>query len=249
MIITNKFNLPEVYVRAVVNDGYDSGGSDFTATSLETPPRAYALMAQFKDQLEVDASSRVASIIGQGMHHIAERAARPGLDLCEKRLFASIEVDGVVYKISAQLDLFETDTGALYDWKSTKSYAFHKKAGGGKKPEWISQLNVGAWILKHNSYEAKSLTIIALLKDWNKREAGSTGYPISEVIAVPLPLWTFDETSKYIENRIRLLVAAKKELPKCSAKDAWGGNRCAQYCDASSVCEQWKKALSMGLME
>lgn len=248
MKLTNKLNLPDVYVRAAENDPYSRGDSDFTATSLETPPRAYALMEKFKDQVEVDASSRVASIIGQGMHHIAERAARPGIDLCEKRLFGSIEVDGKVYKISAQLDLFETDSCALYDWKTTKAYAFHKKAGGGKKPEWISQLNVGAWVLKYNGYEAKSLNIIALLKDWDRREASSSGYPSSEVIAVPLPIWTFEETSKYIEDRIRLFVSAKTNLPRCSSKDNWNGRRCDGWCDPGSVCEQYQSSKKTGLI-
>lgn len=249
MKITNVRNLPEAFVRAVINDPYNNGGSDFSATSLDQPARVSALLAKYKDQLEVDASSKVAVIIGQGAHTIAERAARPGIDITEKRYFAKFTVNGVGYTVSAQIDLFETDTCGLYDWKTTKAYAFHKKAGGGQKPEWITQMNVGAEIMRRNDIIPKSLTIIAMLKDWNKREVLASGYPSSEVIAVSLPMWTSEKVNEYILKRIEAHIAARKELPKCSTSETWSGRRCADYCDASSVCLQWQEAKKTGLIE
>jgi hypothetical protein len=247
---TNKYGLPEAFVRAVVNDPYSKGESDFSATGLANPPRASALIEKFYDQIEVDVTSRVAAIIGQGSHSIAERAARPNIDICEKRFFAKIEVDGETYTISAQVDLFETDSHTLHDWKTTKAYAFSKKAGSGKKPEWIEQLNIGAWILSKQpeQYIVKKLSIIAMLKDWSKREAGSAGMPESEVLAVELPMWAPDVTEAHIKARVRAHVAARKELPTCGPKEHWGGNRCGQWCDASSVCEQYKDSLKSGLI-
>lgn len=249
MKYTNKYGLPEAFVRAVVNDPYDNGGADFSSTGLANPPRATALIEQNKETLEIDVTTRVATIIGQGSHSVAERAARPGIDLCEERISATFEVDGKIYKVSAGLDLYETDTGALMDWKTTKAYAFSKKAGSGKKPEWIEQLNIGAELLRRNGHSPKTLTIIAMLKDWNKREAGSAGMPESEVLAVELPMWTSEETVKHIEARIRLHVAARSHLPECSSRETWGGNRCGQWCDASSVCEQYKEMLKTGLSQ
>lgn len=248
MKYSNKYGLPQVFVRAVENDPYDKGESDFSATGLAEPPRASALKAQFKDELLVDVSSRVASIIGQGTHSIAERAARPNLDLCEDRLFAEFTVDGVKYIVSAQLDLFEKDTGNLYDWKTTKAYAFSKKAGSGKKPEWIQQLNVGAELLRRNGFEPKALFIIALLKDWNKREAGGS-HPESEVVSVELPMWEPLQTEIYIEERIRAHVKARAALPDCTPKETWGGNRCGQWCDANTVCTQYQEQIKTGLLK
>lgn len=245
---TNKYGLPEAFVRAVLNDPYDKGESDFSSTGLANPPRATALLKQFSDQVEVDVTSRVAAIIGQGSHIIAERAARPGIDLCEERLFAKFTVDGIEYTVSAQVDLYAQDTGTLMDWKTTKAYAFSKKAGSGKKPEWIEQLNIGAELLRRNGHQPRALQIIAMLKDWNKREAGSAGMPESEVLCVDLPMWESAKTVEHIENRIRLHVAALKELPTCGPKEHWGGNRCGQWCDASSVCEQYKESLKTGLI-
>lgn len=250
MKYVNKYGLPEAFVRAVVNDPYTPGEkADFSTTGLQTPARAAALIREHKDKLEVDVSTRVASIIGQGSHSVAERAARPDLDICEKRFYADFNVDGKVYKLSGQVDLYEKDTKTLLDWKTTKAYAFSKKAGSGKKPEWIAQANVNALLMGRNGYEVKSLQIIAMLKDWDKREAArGNGYPASEVVAVDLPMWSENITLGYIYSRIQALVAARESLPMCTAQETWGGNRCGQWCDAASVCSQYQEALKTGLL-
>jgi hypothetical protein len=244
---SNKYNLPLAFVRAVENDPYTRGDSDFSATGLAEPPRASALKVLFRDELVVDVSSRVASIIGQGTHTIAERAARPNIDICEKRFFSTFSVDGRDYVISGQIDLYETDTCNLMDWKTTKAYAFSSKAGNGQKPEWIEQLNIGAELLRRNGHEPKKLTIIALLKDWNLKDAGSSGMPKSEVVDVDLPLWPSAKVVSHIEERIRLHAKAREILPSCSSKENWGGRRCGQWCDASSVCDQYKNGIKTGI--
>lgn len=249
MKFTNKHGLPQAFVRAVENDPYSKGESDYSATGLSEPARASALIEKHKDILEIDVCTRVASIIGQGTHSIAERAARDGVDLCEKRFFAKFNVDGADFIISAQIDLFETDTGALYDWKTTKAYAFSKKAGSGKKPEWIIQLNIGCEILRRNGHDPKTLNIIAMLKDWNKREAGTGSCPETEVIGIELPMWPREQTVKYIEDRVRAQVAARAVLPQCTTAETWGGRKCESWCDASSVCEQYKEMLKTGLVQ
>lgn len=248
MKYSNKYNLPAAFVRAVEKDPYDKGESDFSATGLAEPPRATVLKAQYGDKLVVDVSSRVASIIGQGAHSVAERAARPSIDLCEKRFFADFIVDGLKYIISAQIDLYEQDSCALYDWKTAKAYAFSKKAGGGKKPEWIQQMNVGAEIMRRHGHIVKALGVIAMLKDFKDNEAGQNGMPETEVISVEIPLWEPAKTIEYIESRIRLHIAARTNLPKCSSTENWGGRKCGKWCDANSVCEQYQNSKKTGLL-
>lgn len=247
MKYTNKYELPEAFVRVVLNDPYHNGGADFTPTSLDNAPRAHALLKEFHEEALVDVSSRVAAIIGNGAHYIAERAARPGIDLCEERLFTKVTVDGIEYTISAAIDLYETDTRHLMDWKTTKAYAFSKKAGYGKKPSWIAQMNIGAELLRRNGHDPKKLTIIALLKDWSQQEAGSAGCPEKEVIAVEMPIWSSEQVVNYIEERVRILVAATSKTI-CEPKENWYGRRCGQWCDASAVCEQYQQSLKTGLL-
>ncbi len=249
MIWTNKYSLPEAFVRAVVNDPYNRGESDFSATGLAEPPRASAIKAIYADELTVDVSSRVASIIGQGAHSIAERAARPEIDICEHRFFAEFKVDAGLYIVSAQIDLYEGDSKILYDWKTTKAYAFSKKAGGGNKPEWQQQMNVGAEIMRRNGHEVKALGVIAMLKDFKDAEAGQNGMPESEVVSVEIPLWPREKTVKYIEGRIRLHAQARENLPLCSSTDNWGGRKCSKWCDASSKCDQYLNSKKTGILQ
>lgn len=250
MKYTNKYNLPAVFARAAINDKYDNGGSDFTPSSLDNPPLAYYLLKNKPDEVVVDVSSRVDAIIGQGTHSVAERAARPGIDICEERIFATFTVDGVAYKVSAQLDLYETDTGALYDWKTTKAYAFSKKAGNGKKDSWIAQLNIGAELLRRQPkpHFPKTLSILALLKDWKAREAGTASCPEQQAIEVSMPMWAREETVKYIEDRIRVLVAATAKS-ECTPKDNWYGRRCAQWCDAHAACPIFNETQKTGIIK
>ena len=246
MRYVNKHNFPGAYFRCVVNDPYDRKDT-YSPSLLSNPPRATVLLEQNPD-VEVDVSTRVAATIGQGAHSILERGARPGVDIIETRFFRSIEVDGVTYQVSAQVDLFETDTGDLSDWKTTKAYAFHKKSGRGKKPEWEAQLNIGRWVMVAEDLpEVKRLLIVGLLKDWDLRKSkDEPGYPETEIMVAEQKMWTLEETEIWIAMRIRAIVAARKELPMCSTKDSWAGRRCAQWCDANSVCSQYQTSLRTG---
>ncbi len=249
MKYTNKYCLPDAFVRAVINDPYSKGASDYSATGLAVPARATALIAAHGDEIEVDVTSRVAAIIGQGAHSVAERAARPD-DMCEERLFAEFIINDKTYIVSAQLDLYERDTHTMYDWKTTKAYAFSKKAGGGQKPEWQTQMNVGAEILRRNKHTPKALKIIAMLKDFNLRDTGKDGYPRTEVVEVDIDIWSSEKVTAYVTNRILAHELAKVSLPECTSAETWYGRRCqGGWCDASSVCSQWKTAQVTGIIQ
>lgn len=250
MKYVNRYGLPDAFFRAVTNDKYNSGDSDFTATSLAVPPRAAQLIKKYNDVLEVDVSTRVAALIGQGTHSIVERAARPDIDICEKRFFSDFLVDGKLYKVSAQIDLFDGDDYTLYDWKTCKSYAFHRNSGGGKKPEWQWQLNVAAEIMRRNDFPVKALKIIGLLKDWQKSKALEPGYPPLEVATVELKMWSREDCNLYVADCIRGHVAAKTILPQCTSVEAWGGRKCSGgWCDAAPVCSQYKRMKDTGLFK
>jgi hypothetical protein len=106
MKYTNEYNLPEPIVMAVINDPYDSGDSDITATTLIKPPQMVYLEKKHKDAIIVDVSARLWALYGQSVHGIAERAAQ-GNCLVEERFYAT--VNG--WKISAQIDLLELNRG------------------------------------------------------------------------------------------------------------------------------------------
>jgi hypothetical protein len=247
MKLINKYDIPDPIFRAAQSDPYSKGDSDFSATGLAVPPRAAALIEKHNNELEIDVLSRIDSMIGSGLHLIIERGERHGIDLVERRFFYDFTVDGKSYIVSAQIDFFESDTRTLWDWKTTKAWAFHKKNGA--KAEWTAQMNVGRLLMYENGYEVSQLLVCGILKDWSKKDAeADPGYPQIKVMTKPIALWPHEKTRAYIEGKIRALIRAKEELPECTFADTWGGRRCADWCDASSVCDQYKNALKTGLL-
>jgi hypothetical protein len=72
--LSNRLNLPEPLVRAIANDSYNSGTSDFTATGLIKPSQMIALEKKHANEITEDASDLIYSLQGQSIHTILERA-------------------------------------------------------------------------------------------------------------------------------------------------------------------------------
>ena len=247
MKITNNFGLPEAFRRAVENDGYNKGEADFSITELIAPARQRALQKRYDSQLEEDCSSKAFSLFGQSVHHVLERAARPGVDLAEKRFFAPFEVDDEIYTLSGQIDLLSDykSKAALSDWKTTKLYPFTKKGGLGQKPEWIAQLNMQLELLRINGLDANSLWIVGILRDWGPKNKAEVP---REVATVSIPIWPREKTQAFIIERMRAHLNAIKVLPECSKAEVWGGRRCLDYCNVSAWCAQYQQSKQTGLI-
>lgn len=249
MRLTNKYNLPAAFLRAAENDPYDRGEADFSVTELLNPPRAQALKAIHKDELEEDCSDRVFAILGQSVHKILERAARPE-DIVERRLYGSF----IGNVLTGQIDLLETDRKVLSDWKVVKSYPFTKKGGRGQKPEWIQQLNMQLELLRMNDLDAERLQIVGIIKDWTEacldpynKHKYMEGYPEAEIVTIDIPIWPREKTQNFIKERIEAHIAARFNLPQCTPTETWGGNRCKSYCSVATFCSQYQASKKTGL--
>jgi hypothetical protein len=132
----------------------------------------------------------------------------------------------------------------------------------GKVEEWESQLNTYAHILRENDIPVTGLKIFALFKDWNRRGFNEafkkgrlwkpwkeTGYPEKEWAYFSLPLWSPDRAREYVIERVALHQAAEKELPLCTTKEIWSGNRCTIYCPCAPFCQQYKESKKTGLSQ
>ena len=100
MKITNIHGIPEPFVRAVQDDNYSRGASDFSATGLIRPPQIRHLEELHKDELSTDVTDMIAALMGNSVHSTLEKYA-PENALAEKRWFA--EIDGVT--VSGAIDL------------------------------------------------------------------------------------------------------------------------------------------------
>lgn len=213
MKLTNNLNLPEPIVNAIKNDTYTPGPrADISVTQLLSPPRVVALRRTHKDEITEDASERIWSLLGQAIHTILERANATGI--AERRL--AVEVEGWI--VSGAMDLVCKD-GILSDYKVTTAY----KIKNGQAPiEFEQQLNCYAELMRANGERIEGLQIVAILRDWSKLEAArDAGYPQSQVVIVPVPMWPAEKAQKYMRERVILHKQARVELPLCAADERW----------------------------
>jgi len=211
--ITNVHNLPQSIVDAVTNDPY-TGGGDISATKLIDSARIAQLYRAHHDQITVDVSERVWSLLGQAVHTILERAGlrQEGM-IAEERLYANV----LGWRISGQFDVMHLESKKISDYKVTTVY----KARGNDK--WTQQLNVLRWLAHQNGYTVDQLEVIGIFRDWRKTEAErSEEYPKAAIQRIEVPVWDMEFTQQYIEERVHLHQQARAGVDlHCTDEERW----------------------------
>lgn len=228
MHYTNRLNLPDSIVNAIVDHDYDRGQSDITVTELLGPPQIRRLRTEHDAELTEDVADCGYRLLGSAVHKLLEKSESKAE--VEARLYVTI--DGV--KIGGQFDryLFETD-GLLQDYKVMSVW----EKIFGFRIEKEQQLNVLAYILNHNSKHVSKLEVVALYRDWQKSKAGDGKYPFTQMEVVDIDLWTDAEQLKFIRER---LSAHANPSAECTQDERWKGNtRCKNYCIVRDFCPQF----------
>ncbi len=144
-------------------------------TSLIKPPQMRALEIAHDDEITEDVADCVWALLGQSVHAVLERVGDANA-FHEERL--SMPIDG--WTVSGQIDRYVED-GSLIDFKVTSACAM--KPGQPVKPEWAWQLNCYAQLWRASGFEVSGASIMAILRDWNRREAQrNDGYPQRPVV-------------------------------------------------------------------
>jgi hypothetical protein len=226
MKYTNHHNLPDEIIRAIENDQYDKGDSVISITGLLQPPRIRLLNKTHEEELVEDYSDQIWKILGQSVHTILERANENYEDtITEERYFAQV----MGWKISGQTDSFSMEDRTLKDYKITSVWTIISASKGGKS-DWEQQLNSYAYLhYRVHGESIEALQIIAIARDWNKRERQRRGgdYPPSPVSVIDIPLWTFEEQEEFVYTRVKLhqdwevKYLMDEILPDCSDEDRW----------------------------
>lgn len=241
MIYTNRFQLPESIVRAVIgtNATYTGPKAEATKISVTTligPARIHYLKCKHWAKLTEDVMDSVWKILGSAAHAIMEKAEGKQ-DISEERLEKNI--DGLT--ISGAFDLYDGKTQELHDYKTTSAYSITFSPNG--KPEWEKQMNIYAYLLEEAGFPVKGLKIICILRDWSATKAspkniiedggsvkklyldGTGPYPASPIHILNIPLWGKDKTEAYIKERVAIFKAAKDladdALPACTDEEMW----------------------------
>lgn len=254
MILTNKFDLPETIVNVLKRPQYSKGNSHVSVTELLSPPQIVQLRAKHDAEIEQDASEMVWSLFGTAVHNILEHG-KADHHIVEERLYT--EYDG--WRVSGQIDLQEVyeDGIAITDYKVTSAWSVQQE-----KIDWHTQLNIYCWLVERvKSVEVKSLQIVAIIRDWNRRDAvNKEGYPKAPIVTVDIPLWEPEEQEALVKARISkhseasLSVQIGHQLPECTAEDMWekpttyavkkvGGVRAKRVFDSRAEAETFLKTV------
>ncbi len=220
MIFTNRTALPEhinhVLKAAFLNDAYDApkGEKVISVTTLIGPAQKRILERRHKDDLQMDVLDTIPALLGQALHHILERAGQDAPTAIPEERLQTMH-DG--WTISGKSDLYETKDHILIDYKNSSvwSYIFGKK-------EWDQQLQVLRWIRVRNGQPVKGLAIVLFCGDWRRSEAlRSPDYP-PRVVNIPVPMWTMDEATAFVDARLKLHRDAQegKNVP-CTEEERW----------------------------
>ena len=221
MKLTNKYGLPETFMNILARPTYNKGGAHLSVTELISSPRIVQLKRRHWDDLEEDVSDKLFAMLGTAMHNMLEHGKADN-HVIEQRLHAN--VDG--WDISGAIDLqrMEPDGVVVCDYKTTGAWAVMND-----KKDWEQQLNIYAWLVeKVKKTPVKSLEIIAIIRDWSRRDAQvKEGYPEAPIKVIDVPLWSFEDRENFIKERVRLHSNASfaletgSDLPECSPSEMW----------------------------
>lgn len=216
MKITNKLGLPDMLQRAVERE-YTYRDKRYSITSLLDPDRVMMLKRRHNDEIEQDVSECIWLLFGTVTHYALET----GIELkeneyVEEHLEYTFEngytLSGIIDHVYDYVD----------DYKTTSVWTV---IYGSNNEHWRKQLQMGAYLhyKKHGVWKDTG-RIIAILKDWNRRESEiKTDYPGLPVAVITFDLGTPEEIEKWILERFKkiekLEKLADKELPMCTLEE------------------------------
>ena len=199
MEITNNFGLPQSFLDFARNDKYSKGQADISVTTLIDSPRIRKMRDHHADQRTTDVTDMIWPLFGTAVHHILENS-KPSDDIVlEERLFT--KVNGWVLSGAVDQQVMTGNSVEIIDYKVTSVWSvIHGKI------DWERQLNCYAYLVQKNKgKKVTKLTICAILRDWNRRDAQmKPDYPQAPVVMVDINQWADTERIRYIHDRINL---------------------------------------------
>lgn len=251
MKITNFNKIPEPIYRAVSKNWYSGNNADHfcSVTELLKPDKLFVLERRHKNQLSVEASDLIWSLMGSAMHRVLE-ASETGDTLNEERLYA--EVNGKI--ISGGIDLYENRIISDFKFTSVWNYIYSNR-----KIDWEQQLNLYSYLYQISGFEVDKLQIIAIFRDWSASKAKhEKSYP-RQIEIIPIKKWSIDQCEHFIKKRLFKLEMALK-LPddvvkECSKRERWqdddvyaimkkGNKRASKLCTSEEQAKAYCKTNS-----
>ena len=222
----NKLGLPEWLLEVVekTRNQYDPGEkTDYSATSLLVPPMIYTLQKEHRP--EEDVRDALPAFFGSCVHDkIEEYLKQNPRYIVEERLYHEFHIpeapgEQKTFVISAQIDVFDKETGELSDHKFSKVSSFQWS-----KDEHEFQLSLQCYLMKKKYGDVvKSIHINGLGKDWSLYStARDNNYPQSAYIRVDYPQWADEDVEQAVKTKILEKEFAKiGQIRICDESERW----------------------------
>jgi hypothetical protein len=221
MKLTNEFGMPETIMNVIARPEYSKGKANMSVTELLNSPRIVQLKRKHWDELTEDASSMVWSIFGTAIHNVLEHGKGDN-HIVEERIH--IVLDNMHISGAIDLQEIEEDGIIVSDYKTTSAWSVLNE-----KQDWHNQLNSYAYLVEAaKKIPVKKLQIVAIVRDWSRREAATReGYPKAPIVVIDIPLWSFADREAYVRSRISLHgdaffeMETDGEMPECTPEETW----------------------------
>ena len=217
MVITNKMNLPEGFVKAISLRQHNLPGR-LSATTLLNGVKQIHLSKRHWDELVEDAADNAYAVFGTAVHKILE--GEGANEFSEE--FMSFEVDGVI--VTGRIDNYNMKEGVISDFKTCSVWKVKFQIFD----DWRKQGLIYAWLLLKNGFEVKTCRFIAMIKDHSKRDAKrESSYPLCPIYVYEFPVtkMDLDEIETFIREKVavykRYQEAADDDIPPCTSEERW----------------------------
>ena len=220
MIITNKLNLPDAFVKAIQNSRHNADKC-LSATTLLKGTKEIILTDRHFDEIEVDAADEVWAVFGTAVHSILEHQE----DEAFKEESFSVPVwEGSEWKITGKVDRYDMKNETIEDWKTASVWKVIYK----DFEDWRIQGLIYAWLLKKSGLNVRHIRFVALLKDFSKTEAKrNPDYPQTPVYIYEYDVndnWLVDAEMRAQKKAMSVIENYEKtddEIEPCTPEERW----------------------------
>jgi len=224
MEIRNDYNVPKPLYNALAHDSYVAGTSDFSVTELLDPPQLVILKKRHLDQVSIDATENLYSLLGTAIHNYIDKHTDSEA-LTEERFYIALDVpDFGEVTVSGQIDFYQD--GVLRDYKVTSTMAYQS---GSRFDHWKWQLNFYTYLMRLHNYPVRHHEICMILRDWSLYKARYNPlYPRSPIITKTFPTISstvvYNKLIKLVTRHLQASTMSDAELAvkmPCTPADMW----------------------------
>lgn len=218
MKLVNPSLYPAAYLEAAKSHIYESKRGRIGITQLIDSPQIRNLWLDKYEEVVLDCDDFFTSMLGTAFHKYLEEHLPDKGQVAERKFEYEIE-QGIMLVGKADVSggsdtVIESKTIEDYKLMAAFSYVFDKT------DYFEKQLNILRWLAwKVDRVVIEKLIIHIFIKDWTFYESQKNpDYPKSRYIRQEIKCWSFEETEKYVFERIAL---HKDKNYKCDDTDKW----------------------------